>query len=335
MAKIDLTASEIGSLWASYIYDSMTLQMLRFMNAKVKDQDIAPVVQEGLKIANLHVEKLEDIYKMEKLPIPYGFTEKDVEIHAPDLFTDTFKLTFLLHMGRVGMLTHTGNLSVSARGDIRKYFGDCLTRVQNLYQLSSDVSLKKGLYLKRPYIPYPKEQKFVNDKNYLSGLNPLKKHRVLNSVEITHLSLNVETNQIGVMLSSAYMQTAQSDEVRKYMKRGKEISKKHIQILSDILLKDDVQAPISADHAVTDSTTNIFSEKLMMNQMSFLSSAGLGNYATAASASQRSDLVVNYERMSLEIAQYAKDGANMMIHNKWLEEPPGPPSRDQLGNNIK
>jgi hypothetical protein len=33
---------------------------------------------------------------------------------------------------------------------------------------------------------------------------------------------------------------------------------------------------------------------------------------------------MNYDRLSLEIAQFAKDGADIMIKNKWLEQPPGP-----------
>jgi Protein of unknown function (DUF3231) len=56
--------------------------------------------------------------------------------------------------------------------------------------------------------------------------------------------------------------------------------------------------------------------------MGFMSAAGTGNYATAAAASQRSDLFLNYERLSFEIAQYAKDGVDIMIRNEWLEQPP-------------
>jgi len=334
--NVSLTAAEIGILWTSYIYDTMTLPFLKFMKHKVQDTDIIPVAEEAYRISSPHVEELEQIHQKENLPIPYGFTDKDVSMEAPDLFTDTFKLTYILHIGRVGMLTHSASLSLAARADIRAYFGDCLSRVQSLYQLASDVALKKGLYLRRPYIPYPKEIDFIHNKSYLSGLNPLTKYkqRILNAIEISHLSLNIETNQIGVMLSSAFMQTAQSKEVKDYMKKGKEISKKQIKVLSDTLMNDDIQAPISADHAVTDATTNVFSEKLMMNMMSFLSSAGLGNYATAASASQRSDLMLNYERLSAEIAQFAKDGVDIMIKNKWLEKPPGAPDRTQLGDNI-
>jgi hypothetical protein len=67
-----------------------------------------------------------------------------------------------------------------------------------------------------------------------------------------------------------------------------------------------------------------------MFHMGMLSATGTGNYATAASASQRTDLVINYERLSLEVAQYAKDGADIMIKNKWMEQPPTTLDKEQL-----
>lgn len=64
--------------------------------------------------------------------------------------------------------------------------------------------------------------------------------------------------------------------------------------------------------------------------MSLLSAAGTGNYAAAAAASQRSDLAINYERLSFEIAKIAKLGTDIMILNKWLEQPPGTLDREKL-----
>jgi len=38
--------------------------------------------------------------------------------------------------------------------------------------------------------------------------------------------------------------------------------------------------------------------------------------------SQQQDLQVCYMRLAAEIGQYTADGANMLIENNWLEEPP-------------
>lgn len=103
-----------------------------------------------------------------------------------------------------------------------------------------------------------------------------------------------------------------------------------MKVLSATLLDNDIQAPNSADYAVKGNDESPFSERLMMQLMAFLSTLGSGNYSAAASASQRSDLILNYERLSLEIAQFAKDGADIMIKHKWLEQPPGSPNRTDL-----
>lgn len=114
------------------------------------------------------------------------------------------------------------------------------------------------------------------------------------------------------------------------MLRGKDITQKHIQIFTKALINNDLQPPIQSDVFITDSTTPPFSDKLAMFHMGLLTAAGIGNYATSAAASQRSDLVLNYERLSLEIAQYSKDGADIMIKNEWLEQPPGTLDKKQL-----
>ena len=67
-----------------------------------------------------------------------------------------------------------------------------------------------------------------------------------------------------------------------------------------------------------------------MFHIAMIAAAGMGNYALATVASQRSDLALNYERLSLEIAQYAKDGADIMIDHAWLEQPPGTQDKEKL-----
>ncbi len=37
-----------------------------------------------------------------------------------------------------------------------------------------------------------------------------------------------------------------------------------------------------------------------------------------------------YNRLSLEIQKLSEDGANIMIKNKWLEQPPMVPNRKDL-----
>jgi hypothetical protein len=56
----------------------------------------------------------------------------------------------------------------------------------------------------------------------------------------------------------------------------------------------------------------------------------LGYYGASMGASQRRDLGSHYTRLTAEIMQYAEDGANILIDNAWLEQPPTSADRDAL-----
>lgn len=327
---IRLTSSEIGTLWTGYMNDSMAKQVLRFMLKHVQDPDIKPVIQYAYDASASHVEKYQAIFEAEQYKPPTGFTEKDVNMDAPWLFTDVFCLSYVNHMARVAMETFSGCIAVSYREDICDFYSQCLKEANTLYTQSLQTGKHKGISYRHPYIEVPKESDYVESKKYMSGLNPFSEKRPLNAIEISHLFLNVMTNSIGVKLCLAFAQTSPLKEVQEYMLRLKKVSKKHIKLFVDTLLKEEIQSPNMSDVAVSNSTTQTFSDKLMMFHVSVLVSAGIGNYARAGVASQRNDLTINYERLSLEVARLVKSGADLMIKNNWLEQPPGIKNKDEL-----
>ncbi|MCT8136722.1 DUF3231 family protein [Anaerobacillus sp. CMMVII] len=328
--NISLTSSEIGSLWTSYMNDSMSKCVLSFMIKHVHDEDIYPVIEQALTLTKAHLEKLTLLFQAENYAIPTGFTESDLNPNAPSLYTDTFCLTYINHMAKVGMLGNSGFLSMSAREDLIDFYTSALVETTKLYNQGTKIALEKGVYVRSPYIPVPQKIDFIDKKNYFSGFSFLNKQRPLNSIEISHLFMNIQTNLIGMKLALSFAQTSPLKAVQEFMIRGSEISQKHVKVFSGTLLDNHIPSPISSDVCITDSTIPPFSDKLMMFHMSLLSATGTGNYALAASASQRSDIVLNYERLSIEIGQYAKTGANIMIENNWLEQPPGTTDKEKL-----
>jgi hypothetical protein len=58
-------------------------------------------------------------------------------------------------------------------------------------------------------------------------------------------------------------------------------------------------------------------------------SAGIAHYGRSFSLSPRRDLGAIYVRLSAEIALFSEDGANIMIENGWMEQPPQATDRDQ------
>ena len=191
--------------------------------------------------------------------------------------------------------------------------------------------LKQGIYVRSPYLSTPDKVDFVERQHFLAGF--FGKKRSITSVETTHLFLNVQTNAIGKALITGFAQIAQHDDVRQFLVRGKQISQKHVDIFSGFLKKEDLPALMSWDSAVSDTTTRVFLDKLMMFHISAMIAAGIGNYGMALAASPRRDLGLKYASLIPEISLYAEDGANIMIKHKWMEEPPQADDRGQLIQN--
>lgn len=68
----------------------------------------------------------------------------------------------------------------------------------------------------------------------------------------------------------------------------------------------------------------------MMELVSVLIASGIGQYGVSMAASPRRDLGTHYSRLTTEIAAYAEDGANIVIENGWMEQPPMAADRKEL-----
>ncbi|MBC8061028.1 MAG: DUF3231 family protein, partial [Clostridiaceae bacterium] len=85
---------------------------------------------------------------------------------------------------------------------------------------------------------------------------------------------------------------------------------------------ENIPAPATPYTFVTDSTTAPFSEKLMMFHITALGGISVANDGLALSETLRSDLQTNYMRIMAEAMKFTKQGTDIMIENKWLEQPP-------------
>lgn len=121
-----------------------------------------------------------------------------------------------------------------------------------------------------------------------------------------------------------FSQAAKSKEVQDYLLKGKEMSDKYIKLFSDKLREEDITIPPSMESDVYPATKgeSPFSERFMLNQTVFLNSYGIGNYGLALSQSQRRDLTIMYGKIIVEVGLYSDNGADLLIQNKWLEQPP-------------
>jgi len=328
--NIRLTAAEMSGLWTEYINDTLGLCVNKYFLEKVEDDEIRPIIETSLRYFEENINALEKIFNKDQFPIPQGFTEKDVNVNAPKLFSDTFMVMYLRHMSILTMAASSAALGLVTRPDVVEFHKKMLEKSVKMQDLTRDIQLKQGTYVRPPYISIPDKVDFVEQQQWLAGF--FGKKRSLSSVEITHLFLNIQTNHIGKALITGLAQIAESEEVKQLLLKGKKMSQKHIEIFGKYLLDEDLPAPMGWDTAITDITSKVFSDKLIVFHVSGMIAAGIGNYGAAMAASPRRDIGFRYASLIPEISLYAEDCANLMIKNGWLEEPPQTDDREGLIN---
>ncbi|HEY0826613.1 MAG TPA: DUF3231 family protein [Bacilli bacterium] len=327
--KIKFTSAEIANLWTSYMNDSMAICTVGSFLKHVEDIEIRSVLELSMQLSQAHIKKLESFFLEENLPIPDGFSEEvDVNQDTPRLFTDDFYIFYIQNVGKGGLVTYSLALSNSSRLDLCEFFTECLIESTKLFNKTTEIMLEKGNFIRAPYIPDPHKVEYVHKQSYLAGL--LGPQRPLNVVEISNIYFNLIQNQLGRSLIMGFSQVAESKQVRDFFVRGRNISDKHVEVFGSILSKEYLPSASSWSTLPTDSTIAPFSDKLMMFQVLALNAAGIGNYGVGIGFSARSDMGATYVRLVAEIMKFTEDGANIMIENGWLEEPPHAVDRDKL-----
>ncbi|KHF38493.1 hypothetical protein LQ50_21070 [Halalkalibacter okhensis] len=326
-----LTSSEIATLWSSVQNNSMAVCVFKYFIENVDDEEIKSVIEYALHTSKDNLSLSEKLLKEDKQPIPVGFKDEDVNPNAPRLYSDTYYLYYIKNMAKVGISVYGVALATSAKSSVRDFLSKAVQSSINLYNKTSNVLLSKGLFVRPPYISTTNEIDFIDQKNYKGGLLNIKR-RPVNVIEITHVYANVETNLVGQVLLTGFTQVAIRKEVRKYCNKGKDIATKHVKLFSNILTDDEIPVPMPSDLTVLNSQIAPFSDKLIMFHTALLIQSSTSNYATAAAASLRTDIVTTYVRLTTEVTGYANDGVNIMIDKSWLEEPPQVISKNNLSN---
>jgi len=318
--KIPLVTSEIAGLRNSYMGESMAVCVLKYFLNRVDDSETQAILQSTLKLSNKHIQLLVIILNQAKLPIPEGFTDKDVNINAPRLYNDEFYLFYLSFMSRTKMIRYAQILSNCARTDIRDYFTNLMVEASDLYNYAIDIRLSKGVFTRFPQVEVSKKIE------YIKSINPLMdwfgEKRSLFVDEITQVSVAIIANTVGSALTTGFGQVCMTNEISKYMFKGRDMFSKKIDLLSSLLTSENIPIPSTSYSSVTDSKVPPFSEKLMMFHVLTLGSISIVNDGIAMAETLRTDLSNNYMKFLTEDIKYSKDGGNIMIEKGWFEKPP-------------
>ncbi|WP_082153717.1 DUF3231 family protein [Bacillus sp. LL01] len=326
----DLTSAEMGKLWATYIGNTMAKCVLSYYLNNVEDEEIKKVLEYALHLTESYVQEIGAIFKQENFPIPVGLADEDVNLDAPRLFSDEFYLYYLQYVGKAGMSIYSAAIPIVTRNDIRDFFVKSLSDTVKLMTKTSDLLKLKGMLMNAPAVPNPKEVEFVNKQSFLNGY--LGDVRPLHGLEIGHLFGNINNDITSKALIIGFSQGAQDKRVRKFLERGRNINKKHIEMLSKKLNEDNLPSPSLLDHLVTSSTIPPFSDKLMVIHKIDMFSMKIREYANGASLNGRRDIGAMYARCLMDVSLYVEDGANIMIEQGWMEQPPIAINRNKLSS---
>ena len=330
--NLRLTSSEIGTLWGEYINGTAVDIVNRYMVSIIEDEQIKAIFEDAIKTFAKQKQQIVTFIKNEGFPVPIGFTESDLFKDKPRLFTDLFCLNYIHIMTLHGLLGHSTSLAVSVRKDLRYFYDSCDDDGKRMYHKTIELLLEKGIFQRDPLFYPAKNPEYVTSKDFTDGF--FGKGRTLAATEIISISFNLKKSIMAKTLSIAFSQVAQTKEVRKFLTDSQNTADDQIKTFSKIMQKDNLPVPTSWETEVTTSTDSPFSDKLMLYHIGFLYQAAQNYHGTGLASAMRTDLVTAYEGTIIKNLWVTKKWYNLMVQNKWLEQPPLAPNRTEISKQI-
>ena len=329
-ARIQLTSSELGILWMTYKSQCGTLARCESMKTKTIDKEAQGILTSYITDGEILKDKIVNILNNEQVAIPIGFDESDVIREAPPLFDDIFHIMILRQMMKLNFGHSAMFTTMSYMKEVQEMLKLNYDTAEKYYVITTNYLLGKGVLAKPPYVSIPKQVEIIEDKSYMSGINLFSDKRALNTIEVGFLTEAIENNIFGMQLMTGFAQSAANKDVKEYFIEGKELAKKIVSKLSDVLLQSDIQPPSTWAGKATDSTQAPFSDELMMFTTNLMSNSAIGYNVIGTSFSLRSDLHAKLSLIAKDTFNFAKKGGKLMIKHKWMEEPPQMEDRNQL-----
>ncbi|MFP7474253.1 DUF3231 family protein [Niallia taxi] len=318
--KNPLTSVEMGKLWATYIGNSMSSQILKYFLQHCNDQYIKTLLENGLALAGDFIQRTNEFFKEANFPIPVGFNGEDVNLGAPRLYQDEFYVHYLKYAAKTGLSLYAIAVPLVMREDIREFFIYCNQCTSIFLGQINNVLMEKKLIIRPPSIPIPKSNDFINKQNYLSGF--LGDIRPLHALEITHLYDNIENNTTSKALLLGFHQTVRDEKIKVLFKRGLEMTDKSVKQYMEKLHRENLPTLSYLDDLVTTSDYPPFSDKLMLFHKVDMFAMKIRSFGNSLAVNGRRDIGLMYGRSLINLGLFVDDGANILIDKGWMESPP-------------
>jgi len=325
-----INVSEVGSLWQTYQEKTLIMRFLEYFIEKADDPKARNILGGLWQELDFYVKEMENLFSEQGMVIPVGFTSDDVHLEAPKLYDNGFDIMFVRILKEVSMGLYTLGLNMAYNKKVMSIYEGLTTVTQKIYKLATCYLLERGILALPPKVSMPQKTEFIKNKRYMEGFKLFGEKRSLTDLEVGIIHHNLEVNNIGMQLITGFAQCAQNKEVKQYFLKGKELAKKQIKVMEDLLLEGDVQLSATSGATVTTSTVPPFSDKLMIHCIYILNGFGLIGSGTGGFFSLRNDLAMKTLLLAKDVYFYAQEGIEIKIKNGWFEEPPQMEDRAQI-----
>jgi len=314
------TTFEMGKLWATYMGNSMSIQILSYFLQHCEDENIKTLLKNGLALSKDFTQRIEEFLKRENFPIPIGFTKDDVNLGAPRLYADEFYVHYLKYAAKAGMSLYAVAVPLVMREDIREFFIYCNQCTTVFLGQINNILTEQKYILEPPIIPTPDSIEKVEKQSYLNGF--LGDVRPLQAMEIIHLWDNIENNVTSMALLLGFHQSVQDQKIKALFKRGLDMTDKAVKQYKEKLHVEHIQSPVYLDHLVKPSTYSPFSDKIMLFHKVDMFAMKIRSFGNSMAVTARRDINFLYSRTLLSIGLFVDDGMNILIDKGWVESPP-------------
>ncbi|MBB5171892.1 DUF3231 family protein [Texcoconibacillus texcoconensis] len=328
--NIPLTAGEMSALWNGYNTETMALYTFKHFEMVVDDDEIKKDILSAIELFQNNSKEIRKIFESENHPVPVGFTERDVNLNAPKLFSDETAQYLLKFISENGMQFYPTCLKFTSREDIRQFCTESSDKYISLVNQVTKTLLTKGMYVRPPQISAPEQVDFVKKKSHLTGW--LGERRPIHATQITHIFLNIQRNILGKTLLTGFSQTVKSEKIKKFLTKGKEMSKKKLDEFHLLLQDVDIEVSLPSNFNVTNSTQPPYSDKMMLEIILTTIRYAIAFYGEALAVSTRRDLFTFYNKTIAEVTLYANECVELEIEFGYLEEQPKALDHDDIIN---
>ena len=219
--KNRLTSPKIANLWTHYIRETLSVCANKYMLHTIQDPEIHSLFQTALHYSLKQIDALKALFKKEKFPIPKGFTEEDVNLEAPPLFTDVLCLKSLYMMSTHGHNEMSLSFTTSLRPDIVDFYYQCNFDAMEIYKKAKDLLVSKQLYQQPPTYITPNKVEMIEHYNYVTDV--FGKQRPINTIESGHAYFNLNKTFIAKAMILGFSQVSKNQNVRALLEKSLQV----------------------------------------------------------------------------------------------------------------